>query len=144
MSTRNVRVELLAVLLIVGCTGTNEVTPADPAHAAVLDAAVACQKSGGADCHAMDRIFDLRRSQKHATPMLVSLLDYHLGAASSETLAEFLTQAGKEAAPMLSARRDAPLACLPKYQELCQDSVAARNKQIDRILDAISKGVVLK
>lgn len=143
MSIRNTRAELLAALLVGGCAGVNSAAP-NPAYLAVLDAAVTCQKSSGADCHAMDRVFDLRDSTKHATPLLVSLLDYHLGAASSETLAEFLTQAGKEAAPMLSERRDTPLACLPKYQELCQDSVTARNRQIDLILDAISKGVVLK
>src|SRR5690349_7337855 len=119
-----------ALLLAAGCAGAGT-SSTDPAYTAVLDAALTCQASRGADCHAMDRIFDLKRTSKQSMSMLVSLLDYQLGSASGGTLAEFLTQAGKETAPLLREKRATPLDCLPKYQSLCRETVATRNAQID-------------
>jgi len=92
----------------------------------------------------MDRLFDLRRSSKESNQLLVDLLDYYLGEAAGEVMQEFVTQEGSKIAPLLQEKRGMPLNCLAKYQAICRRDVASRNRQIDYMLDAIRKGVVLK
>lgn len=129
-------------LSLVGCASSADAVPTDKHYLAVLDAALVAQRGG--EYRAMDRLFDLRRGSKEPNRLLVDLLDYYLGEAAGEAMQEFLTQEGSKITPLLKEKREMPLNCLAKYQAVCRKDVASRNRQIDYMLDAIRKGVVLK
>jgi hypothetical protein len=129
-------------LSLFGCVSTAGTATTDRHYQAVLDAALVAQRGG--EYRAMDRLFDLRRESKDANRQLVDLLDYYLGEAAGEVMQEFITHEGTKIEPLLQEKRKMPLNCLPKYQAICRKDIASRNRQIDYMLDAIRKGIVLK
>lgn len=131
-----------AGFLFAGCAVRAEQNQYERLYLAVLDAQLEAQKGG--DYYTMDRLFELSRAGRGANHFLVDLLDYYLGAAAGEILGELITSKGSNIAPLLKKKRESPLNCLPQYQSICMDSLEQRNRRIDEMLEAISKGVVLK
>lgn len=115
---------------------------ADTQFLAVLDSAVVAERGG--DYHVIDRIFELRRNSKEVNGLLVDLLDYYLGEGAGEVLQDFITREGKGIESLLTQKRAAPLNCLHNYEMICRKDVQERNRQIDYMLDAINKGVILR
>ena len=132
----------IAVFLFSGCGMKAERSQYERLYLAVLDAQLEAQKGG--DYYTMDRLFKLGRAGKGADRFLVDLLDYYLGAAAGEVLQELITSEGNNITPFLKKKRESPLSCLPQYKTICTDSVEHRNRRINKMLEAISKGIVLK
>jgi hypothetical protein len=109
----------------------------------VLDAHLALKKSGGYP-KTIDRLYDLKEKSRDADFLLVALLDYYIGEGPGEILAQFITEKGKVMVPLLIAKEKKPLECLSLYKSICADSLEDRNEQIDQMLDAIRKGIILR
>jgi len=91
----------------------------------------------------MDRIYDLNEISRNSDLLLTELLDYRLGAGGAESLMELITKRGKKILSLLKRKRTQPLDCLPKYQSICIKSVGTGNEDIDLMIDAIEKGIIL-
>jgi hypothetical protein len=92
----------------------------------------------------LHKLYDLRNKSKNLDKQLVALLDYYIGAGPSVVLDEFITERGKPILPLLIDKKTKPLECLPQYKAICKDHVKNRNYDIDLLLDAIKKGIILK
>jgi hypothetical protein len=94
--------------------------------------------------HVIDRLYLLKEKSENSNQLLVELLDYYIGEGGGEILEELITKNGKKMLPLLSNKKLQPLHCLPKYESICVKSIGARNKDIDLMIDAIQKGIVLR
>jgi len=130
---------IFACFLFSACTVKAEQRQYERFYLAVLDAQIEAQKSG--DYHTMDRLFELEHAGKGTDHFLVELLDFYLGAAASEILQELITSKGNNIAPLLRKKRDELLNCPPQYKTICAESIEHRNRWIDEMLEAISRGV---
>jgi hypothetical protein len=101
----------------------------------------------------IDRLYDLNDKSKYPDPLLVELLDYGIGAGGSELLDQFITEKKEKILPLLRAKRAKPIECFSKYESICLNSnsfvfgnegaLALRNENIDELIDAIQKGIIL-
>jgi hypothetical protein len=132
---------LVVSLTFFACAGRNQTVKFDRYYFAVLDAQVESERTH--EYHTMDRIFDLNRNSRNSDLLLTELLDYRLGAGGGEILTEFITEKGRKMLPLLKRKRAQPLNCSPKYESICIESMEARNEDIDLMIDAIEKGIVL-
>lgn len=110
---------------------------------AVLDKARANDYPG-----VLDRIDILHKRGKKADAILVRLLDYYVGEGPSLILDEAITRRGKRMLKPLLALKAQPLDCFSEYMQVCmsrfKNGDSLRNENIDRLVAAISKGVVLR
>ena len=132
-----------SIVLIIGCISIHDQNYLhNKLLIDVLDAQVIAQRGGS--YRTMDRLFDLRNNSKDSGKYFVDLLDYYLGAAGGETLSEFITEKGAAIVPLLTKKRKSDINCMPVYQEICTQSEEHRNMKIDKMMDAIRNGIVLK
>jgi len=138
--------KIISIFLVVSlasfdCADGNQTVKFDRYYFAVLDAQVESERTH--EYHTMDRIYDLNKNSRNSDFLLTELLDYRLGAGGAESLTELITEKGRKMLPLLKRKRAQPLDCLPKYESICIRSMEARNKDIDLMIDAIEKGIVL-
>lgn len=75
--------------------------------------------------------------------LLVRLSDYYLGEAPGEILDEKITRIGERILPYLVQKRNMPINCNKKHQDLCFENTKERNVGIEKAMEAIKKGVIL-
>jgi hypothetical protein len=143
MSSLRITSTFIAVALtFLGCAERNQTVKFDRYYFAVLDAQVESERTH--EYHTMDRIYDLNQNSRNPDLLLPELLDYRLGAGGAESLMQLITEKGRKMLPLLKKKRAKPLDCLPKYESICIKSLEARNKDMDLMIDAIEKGIVLR
>jgi hypothetical protein len=141
-SLKMISIFIAVALTFLSCAERNQTVKFDRYYFAVLDAQVESERTH--EYHTMDRIYDLNRNSRNPDLLLPELLDYRLGAGGAESLTQLITEKGRKMLPLLKRKRAKPLGCLPKYQSICIKSLEARNKDIDLMIDAIEKGIVLR
>lgn len=132
---------LLVSFASFGCADRKQMVNFDRHYLAILDAQVESERTH--EYRTMDRIYDLNKNSRNSDLLLPELLDYRLGAGGAESLTQLITEKGRKMLPLLKSKRAKPLGCPPKYESICIKSLEARNKDIDLMIDAIEKGIVL-
>jgi hypothetical protein len=132
---------VVASLAVLTCA-TADMFSGDKHFNSVIDAAL--DESSGGPPRTLDVLHELKTQSENRDTALIALLDYYLGAAASAELEEFLTERGKQAKPLLEKKRNSSLECLPGYEKICVKSRDDRDRRINRMLDAIDKGKILR
>jgi hypothetical protein len=135
-------ITLVVCLTSFSCAHGGQMVKYDQYFFGVLDESLNALRTR--EYHVIDRLYMLKEKSENCDQLLVELLDYYIGEGGGEILAELITKNGKKMLPLLSNKKLQPLHCLPKYESICIKSIGARNKDIDLMIDAIQKGIVLR
>ncbi len=142
------RSKLFTALLVIACIIWVPALPAETRQVDKYLLAVLDKAKAGDSVGALDQILVLDERGSSADMALVRLLDYYVGEGQSEVLSEAITKRGKRMLKLLKSQKKNALRCLPDYMEICiskfADGVTLRNEYIDRLIDAINRGVVLR
>ncbi len=129
-------------LVLFSCMSVNHQPKFDKYYFAVLGAQLNTQKNQ--EYLTLDRLYDLKKNSKNLDSQLIGLLDYYLGEASGEILDEFITERGRIMLSLLNNKKGRQLECLNEYKSICIDNIQKRDNKINRMIDAIQKGIVLR
>lgn len=90
----------------------------------------------------LESLYELFSNVEDSGPLLVHLLNYHLGAGPGAMRQEYISRKGIDVLPALAELARRPVECSPEYSQICADRVS-RDANILELITAIESGIFL-
>ncbi|MHB8844939.1 MAG: hypothetical protein ACYC7L_09345 [Nitrospirota bacterium] len=112
---------MLFCLALIACKSTQVEADHDQYFYALLDEVSAQPRKETRGPDIISRLQDIKTKSKSAGASLIDLLDYYIGEGPGAIQREYIAERGRDILPLLEAKRNKPLECLPKYKTICLD-----------------------